>query len=389
MKYIKFKKVLFVIPGFEIGGTNTSLINLLAHLDKSRYDSFVYAINNYGPLRDEIANYAHIVNPVVHSDNQPKRSISKSLFRFVKKLGVDLFPLYCRKVANSFKNGYYDAIVAFQEGRASQLVSYCGYTKTIAWVRSEYGRYLKVNNVKPEVDIYGRFTYIVNVSETAKRNFLSYLPQYKDKTYAIYNFENNERILSSAAEYVDIPGTESFTIISIGRVDPVKHFSEIPTIAKALVDKGLHFKWLIVGGKTETNPDEYEGIGVGIRSLGLEGVVYQLGYQRNPYAFLKRSNLLVCLSESETFNHTFVESRLLHVPVLSVNYESAKEFLKKEEGGMVVARQNMVDAISELITNENKYRSLRESVRRFEYDNSLIISKVNNLIGEKYSYVSD
>lgn len=232
------KKILFVIPGFEIGGTNTSLINLLSHMNKNGYDAFVYAINNYGQLREDIAKYAHIVNPPINKDDKLNQSISKKIFRAIKKIGVDLFPLYCKRVANSFKKEKYNAIVAFQEGRATQLVSYCRFTKTIAWVRSEYGRYLKVNNVKPEAAIYNRFTYIVNVSETAKKNFLLYLPQYKNKTLAIYNFENNERILSLAEEIVEIPGTESFTIISIGRVDPVKHFSEIPGIAKHWLIKG-------------------------------------------------------------------------------------------------------------------------------------------------------
>lgn len=375
------KRILFVIPGFEIGGTNTSLINLLSHIDKNIYVSFVYAINNYGQLRDDIAKNARIINSEVNSGDNRGDSLSKKLFRLVRSLGIDLFPIYCKRVARAFKKDNYDAIIAFQEGRATQLVSYCSYTKTIAWVRSEYGRYLKVNNTKPEVTVYGKFTYIVNVSETAKKNFLSFLPQYSDKTKAIYNFEDLDRIFEKSNESINLPGEDAFTIVSIGRTDPVKHFSEIPEICKVLVEKGKQFRWLIVGGKTESNPEEYDNISKMIVKRGLEKVVYQMGHQRNPYAILKQCNMLVCLSESETFNHTFVEARLLHVPVISVNYESAKEFLKKEEGGLIVERSKMVDMLLRYLEDTALYDELRNNTYNFSFDNKKIMDEVEEILG--------
>ena len=55
------KKILFVVPGFDIGGTSTALVNLLSQIDKNRVDPFVYAINNYGPVKQTVNKYATII----------------------------------------------------------------------------------------------------------------------------------------------------------------------------------------------------------------------------------------------------------------------------------------------------------------------------------------
>lgn len=377
------KRILFVIPSFEIGGTNTSLINMISNFDTSRFEMSVYAINNQGTQRDFIEQYATVLNEKSNSKDNPQNSIFaffKHCYRLLKKIGIDLSSLYYKRVARNLDKNGYDCIAAFQEGNATELVSYCKNVKKIAWVRSEYGRYLRTNNKRPEKDIYGRFNHIVNVSETAKMNFISFLPQYENKTVAIYNLLNKERAIQLSKEDCTMPGEESFTLISIGRVDPVKHFSEIPIIASSLKEVGFRFRWMILGGKTESYPYEYDLIQSRIKENQVEDRVFLLGYHPNPYSFLKRSHLLVCLSESETFNHTFAEARILGVPVLSVDYESAPEFIKDNDGGRIVPRARISSAISEIMGNNDYYNLIKKETQSFQYDNQQILDTIYDLM---------
>ena len=377
------KKILFVTPSYMIGGTNTSLMNLVSNIDTTQYELYIYAINDEGPLKSELLKYCKTIGQIKGTDTTRKWSfknqlmtIGKMMFRLVRFGGVDVSSFYYKRVANSFERYHFDCIIAFQEGNTTRLVSYCRNCKKVAWVRSEYTRYLRILNRKPEVELYGKFDTIVNVSNTAMKNFVSVLPQYKNKTIFVYNLLNKERVMRMSNEPCEYSKDGLFTIISIGRVDPVKRFSEIPSIAQKMKNNGLRFRWLILGGKQPSVPEEYDNIEKEIKKLGLQNEVLLMGHQSNPYNILKRCDLLVCLSESETFNHTFFEARLLSVPVLSVNYESASEILKPGTGGIVVEREMIGIELLKIIHDESYYEKLKRDINSFSYDNNAILNKI-------------
>lgn len=383
------KKILFVTPSYHLGGTNTSLMNLVSNIDATQYELYIYAINDEGPLKSELLKYCKAIGQINGTDSTGKRSfktqvmsIGKKVFKIIRFLGIDMSSSYYMRIANSFDRYHFDCIIAFQEGNATRLVSYCRNCKKVAWVRSEYTRYLRILNRKPEVELYGKFDTIVNVSNTAMKNFVSALPQYKNKTTFVYNLLNQERVLRMSNEPCEYSKDGLFTIISIGRVDPVKRFSEIPDIAAKMKNNGLRFRWLILGGKQLTHPEEFENIEEKIKNYGLQNDVLMMGNQPNPYNILKQGDLLVCLSESETFNHTFFEARLLNVPVLSVDYESASEMLKLNTGGRIVKREYVGHEIEDLMMKKSLYDNMKGEIKNFSYDNQAIINKIYSEVFE-------
>lgn len=384
-------KILFVIPSFGIGGTTTSLISLISKIDKTRYELFVYAINNEGNLMQEISKYARVLNSQrsdTVSSNKPEiksrlLGYAKLLYRVLRTVGVDVSSFYFKRIAKSLDAKKIDCVIAFQEGLATQLVSYCTRGKKVAWVRSEYRRYLMLSGKKPENRLYSKFDIIFSVSETAINQFLRYLPQFQDKANFMYNLINKDRVLNMAMSPCEIRKSDVFTIVSIGRIDRVKRFSEIPHISSILMKKGIVFRWLVIGGPQKTEMDEYWLLEKGIKEKKLEDVVILMGKKENPYNYLKNSDLLVCLSESETFNHTFGEARLLGLPVISTNYESASEILKTNQGGIIVERESIPKAIESIIRDKEKYEELCLQVEGFNYDNEAIIEKFYEIINKQ------
>ena len=381
------KKILFVIPSYKLGGTNTSLLNLVRKIDRSQYQLFVYAINKDGPLGDEIHIYCDSygisnisIDNYTHSGEKGGvnifLSIAKKVFWHFKSVRIDLSSFYYKRIAKAISSYGFDCVIAFQEGNATELVSYCRNCKTVAWVRSDYRRYLKNANKKPEYRIYSRFSLIVNVSQTAMKNFNSVMPQFESKSIFIYNLLDKERVLRLSKESCDCNNNDVFTIVSIGRVDPVKHFTEIPGLVDYILKKGLTVRWLIVGGKQPSCPEEYESIERIIAEQNLQNNVIMLGQKRNPYCYLKNSNLLVCLSESETFNHTFFEARTIGIPVVSVNYDSAAEMLQPNTGGLIVPREKVGETICWLYSDKASYDLLRSQAESFAYDNESILARV-------------
>lgn len=390
------KRVLFVIPAFSIGGTNTSLVSLLPYVDRTQYDLYVYALNPVGPMGEEIARYSTVFNSIKHgtqssSSSNSSGSTIKILLRCIKRLfdriGLDLKPVIYKKQVKSLEIRSFDCVIAFQEGEATRFVQYFRNTRKAAWVRADYARYLSIAKIEPEVALYNKYDVIVNVSESALNSFLRVMPQCKGKSIYIYNLVDRERILSlSQSPEVVVPNYSDFTIVSLGRVDKVKHFTDIPVIAKALSDHGISFHWMIIGGPTVRYPEEYELLKKGIAESDLSSRVELLGHQSNPYPYLAKSNLLVCLSESETFNHTFAEARSLGIPVLSVDYPGADELLGNKKGGLTVKREMIPETIERIITDPESYTILKQEAESFLFDNSSQLRRLTDYVFEGQSY---
>ena len=386
------KNILFVIPAFTVGGTNTSLISLLPYIDREKYKVSVYAMNPSGPMGYEIAKYGTVINKLGEAAAENTAAGSKALTRTVLKaikkclgfIGVDLTPIYYRKQVRELSKTPYDCVIAFQEGEATRFVQYFKNVRKAAWVRSDYSRFLSITNSKPEKDLYREFDIIVNVSENALHSFLHVMPDFKEQSIFIYNLVNSERIinLSKIDSEHSFPLSE-FIIVSLGRIDKVKHFSEIPGIALKLKKHGIIFRWHIIGGATVRYPEEYEALKKCIENYELQNQVILLGHQPNPYPLLARSNILVCLSESETFNHTFAEARTLGVPVLSVNYPGAEEILGHNNGGLITTRDSISETLENLISDKALYNRLKQQAGAFSYDNQAQLDKLYDLVFER------
>ena len=127
---------------------------------------------------------------------------------------------------------------------------------------------------------------------------------------------------------------------------------------------------------------EYDTIVKRIGESALEDVVTLEGQMSNPYPAIKNSDLLVCLSSSETFNYTLTEARILGVPVVSADFPAAKEFVKDGQDGIITSIDKMTDAISVFIVDKDYYRMQKEALREYHYDNEVVVEGFRKLIAE-------
>ena len=357
----------------------TSFENLLMLLNKEDYEIDVYAIVDEGEAREKIAKYARIVNKERSTLNSQEgrwfsfRYIAKRAKGILAKMGIDLGPYFIRKMAQRFNCDKYDAVIAYQEGYPTTFVANAKAKYKIAWIHSMYSRW---GNDKIERE-YDKMSSIVCVSETAKRDLLSLYHNNVDRIHVVKNSLDKDEIIR-LSKVETLQKGDCFQIISVGRIDPVKRFSMIPVIAKELRDKGLKFKWSIVGGVADKR--EYESIVRRIRGDGLEDIVSLEGQMSNPYPAIKNSDLLVCLSSSETFNYTLTEARILGVPVVSADFPAAKEFINNGIDGIISSVEQMTDIIYNLIDNVAFYKKQKESLNYYYLDNKMVIDSFEKVM---------
>lgn len=398
------KKILFVLPCFEFGGTVFSTLNMISIL-KKEYDIYVYPLASFGPVKDQYdkaillpsdAFLDAVFTPGHLLGRKPKAVFYKVLYRIVLFLGIPIVPfVYKRVTAKLMRKHRFDYVASCQEGDTTEFVSFFQGVKRIAWFRSEYSVYRKHHTKRYEQrlhDIYSRIDSIVCVSQTTRDDFVRWFTECEEKAIAIHNIQNIERIIAKSKEPVPDPldgwtdgrmdgWTENpkvresenpkvresdnpkvrqsenpFIIVSIGRISPQKRFSAIPSLAADLRERGLAFKWYIIGD------GNIGGEGDRLREeqwkYNTSDVVFPIGSRLNPYPYLASANLFVITSSYEACPRVVAESIILGKPVVSADFSSAPEFVHNGVNGFVDKLYRLPEHIMKLANDRQLYNEM-------------------------------
>lgn len=243
----------------------------------------------------------------------------------------------CKLASKRMAFKQYDTVVNFAESVAN-IVCHYPAKRRVAWVHCDYERYLSLIK-RTEEKVYKAFDAVVCVSEFAKSVFCKCLPQMRDKTVAIHNVINVELITEKAQEPIDDARyvTDGYTIVSAGRLDPVKQFHLIPQLAAEIKKQTeKKFVWYIIGG--DRGFESYtNGIKKDIINLGVAEEVVMLGEKSNIYPYMAKADLYVSTSLSESFPLVINEAKALGIPIVSNNFGSAAESVEDGVDGFVVS----------------------------------------------------
>ena len=350
------KKILFVIPSFRFGGTCSSLKSILRTIERD-FDISILALSSYGQEKAYFSSYK-ILEPdkLLYFWEVDSRSLKNKTFvcyivkifrKFTSMFGLNFASwVYRASSSKQYLKGF-DIVVGFQEGVATYFVSYLVCNRKISWVHCNlrYSNYSHKDNIKA----YQKYDDIVFVSNTTKSVFVELYPLLKDKTQTIYNIIDYENISKQSQEpLIDKCQFDRFTIVSVGRLAPIKRFHLIPSMVKELKARGKNVQWLILGEGSERQKIQDE-----IVKNNVENDVLMLGYISNPAPYLKSSDLYVCTSQSEACPMVFLESYLLGTYVLSTDFSSAFEIIDSITG-RISTQEDLVQSIVEIMENPVK-----------------------------------
>ena len=376
-------KLLFVLPYYKIGGTLTSFSNLIPLIDKKKYEISAFSLTN--DVDDTTAlpkgvSYLGLETGTSKNAskwNRLKRKVISYLKRgkrLLTKLGYDPSEIVFKKMAKSL-SGRYDVVIAFQEGQATKMAQYISAQQKIAWVHCMYNRFKSMGN-ETDIDAYNRYDKIVCVSHTAAKDMINCEPQWREKIHVVYNAVDTTRVNEKAAEGIEFE--KEINLVSIGRIDPVKRFSFIPGIASQLKKMGLDFNWWVIGGVAVQ--DEYDKLLREIKQLNVDDYVHLLGPLSNPYPYIKSSDLLVCLSSSETFNYTIAEAKAIGVPVVTSDFPCALEFVEHERTGLIMPIDKMADGIKRILEDKILYSDIHTHLISNRNQNSITKEQFETLL---------
>lgn len=352
------KRLLFITPSRSIGGTNSSLSSIISFL-KDKFDIKVLVISSSGEGTysfDDIV-ISNALLDAYHTDYSKLDSSIKILAFFIKILKriLNLLSISGENIINRLavksigKEYNFDVVIGFSEGVSMRLASQFNVPCKITWIHCDYDR--AVSEHINELSFYEKFNNIVCVSKYTKQKFINRYPSLASRTIYIYNLLDVDRIKCLSEAPIDDKTfrNDLFTIVSMGRMDPVKGFSLIPKIASELKQRACKFRWFIIGGP-ENN--EFSKVKSEIQKYDVDDVVFLLGAKRNPYPLLRASNLYVSTSFSEACPMVFLEAKTLGVPIVSADFGAAHEFVG--EHGFVLSVGGFPKLLEDLIQKRLK-----------------------------------
>ncbi|WP_310555425.1 glycosyltransferase [Flavobacterium sp.] len=185
----------------------------------------------------------------------------------------------------------------------------------------------------------------------------------------IYNPVNIEEITAKSIEKIEI---DFKYIIAIGQYEnPIKQFHKlIESYANSdLPKENIH---LVILGN-----GELELLNSVSRRNNVQDKVHLLGYQVNPYKYLKNALYLVLSSLNEGLPNVILEALATGIPVVSFDCESGpKEIIQDKKNGILVENQNfnkLTEALNLMYSDLELYaickNNAKDSIQKFSLEN--------------------
>lgn len=394
-KYLSHMKktVLFMIDSLTCGGAERSLVSLLPCLDYNKVDVDLLLVGvggifeKYVPKQVNVIYFNHGCSTffqrlkLVWGRFKFSLSLRLNRYRRIRLNAPHMEWMTCSSAYQPLQKEY-DVAIAYQQGFPCYYVmDKVKAKRKIAWINVDiYNTRHKPSFIKPYYDKYDK---VVTVSDAMRQKFIDRGLVAKNKLICIYDILNADLIQSQSQEKLsdeyNYPSKK--VIVTVARV-VTHHKGQDLAIeaAKILKDKGVDFKWILVGD----GPD-YDTISKQIEHAGLSDYVILAGLQSNPYPFIKRADVYVQTSRYEGFGLTLTEAKILAKPIVTTNFPSAYDQIKHGENGLIVGMdsKSIADGIIKVLT-DNVHADLIKKANR-AYKNTTAVTeskKVMDLIIE-------
>jgi len=368
------KKILFVTNSLSIGGISTSLKNTLKQVSSMGYTIDVFTFDNSKRINIANINYISsnwILKIMSMSSAQAKTTgFCTYIVRSILALLCKLFGANCIYgiVFKFCKDlGEYDIAISFSNnlncnslyfGANKFVLEKVKSTKKMTWVHVDYEK-MKIDN-KVSREAYKKFDKIITVSNAVKEVFLKYNNTLNDKCTVVYNCLDIEELVNLSEEE-DKALNNTNSIVCVGRLDENKNQIELVKLAEDLKKHGLNFKIYLIGDGTEREKIENE-----IKRLNVKDNIEILGWTNNPYTYMKKAKILVSVSLTESFGLAIAEALALNTPVVTQYFPAAEEIINNGNNGIICNNyKELLEAITNLLTNETEYINLKENSKLF------------------------
>lgn len=344
-------KVLFIIPTLVGGGAERMLLNLLNGMDRRRFSLSLVLHNRKGIYADDIPADVKVYDL--------KKRGRLDVIRIILNLAWKIFPRVKPDAIVSFieySNLITLAAVGLSWFRAAVVIS----ERTHPSFYHKYGGFGRIKSLLLE-KLYPRADRIIAISRGIKEELYNTFKVPRSGMRVIYNsidpvaIENLSRESSPDAAVFN-EGVPVF--IACGSFKRAKNYPLLIN-SFARVVKEIPAKLVIVGDGPQRQSLERLVAGLEIK----EEVVF-LGFKKNSFKYIARSDIFLLSSSWEGFGNVIIEAMACGVPVIATRCPSGpEEIITDGRDGLLVPTGDEA-ALAAAMMRLIKDSSLREMLSR-------------------------
>lgn len=347
---------LFIsIHYLEIGGVETSLINLLLALNPQRVEVDLLVYDPRGEMMEFIPSwvkqikapktYRYIERPLketllagewrmVWARLRAKWAMQRYTMQKYPKDGSAIFGYignYVTPILSSLDYlGEYDLAISYLTPH-NIVLKKIDASKKVAWIHTDYST-IDVNAAL-ELPVWEGFDHIVSISDHVSETFCSVFPSLRPKLLRIDNVLTTEFVRQRARgeRPDDMPlHKDAVHLLTIGRYSHQKYLDSIPTLCRLLREKGINVHWFIIGYGDSTLID------AALEQEAMSDYVHLLGKRANPYPYIAHCDWYVQPSRYEGKSVAVTEAQILCKPVIITAYPTAASQVTHGKDGVIV-----------------------------------------------------
>ena len=328
------KKILILIPSLEFGGGAERVVSTIATKLTKNYNISILTFFNfknhypfrgkYYSLKENVGKLRKILNFLkVYEFIRPI-----SIYKYISSISPDLI-LSFMEPANFYsiltKIIFRIRIPLIISIRCNPIMQYRKITQRHQnfLIKKLY----KLNSVDK----------IIVMSKDLENILVRDYKLNRSKFKIIYNGIDIDKIndlkLQQILAYKEIFNDESLVrFITLGRLSKGKGLEYLIEAFSKVKDKINNSKLIIIGnGPIKSKLETL------IRKFALENDIHLLGLQKNPFKYLKKSDIFILSSEHEGFPNVLLEALACGLPIISTNCETGpKEILGRDQYGLLV-----------------------------------------------------
>lgn len=377
-------KILFVNPHLKMGGIANSLYNLLIELQKNNQFTIELVCFNpyfgekFGNLNSKIKVHSPFFLKCLYINfKEAKKHLPwnhLAAYAVIKPTSKILGDKVSRKLTMRFLYGNwnnktnYDTAISFSndipknnaEMGTNDFVQISVTAKQkIAWIHNDLDKlgFTSAYILKR----YHNFDKVVSVSKSCKNDFDRLAPAFSEKSFLVHNYIDPKIIFEKARGSNPYSENKSDIIfVTVARVENnQKRIDRILKVAKELKEKKHSFKWYIIGD----GPD-LESLKAQAKAFGLKNYLVFEGFQQNPYPYIKYADYFVLSSAYEAQGMVLSEAIMLNTPVITTDFPAAKEFVKENINGKIVANSTkaLLTGVEAFLQNPEIMVTLRKQM---------------------------
>lgn len=382
------KKIVFGLKGMYLGGTEKALLTALNNFPQTDYEVTILLLDKEGALLDKIPSFCKVLY-IENIDNKAKEPLLRNgfvdnikyylkHFRLIKVIKL-LFRRIIKKDLLAEADGLYPKIPHLEEefdiavsGQYHDtfitrfIADHVTAKKKYVWVHND----LKTTGYRYQYtkSYINNFDKIYAVSKTIEEELKDAYPEIANRIETKYNYFDEKTIKEKSLENIELPWSkDTFSILSVGRLDKQKGFDIAIEAAGILKKSGISFTWYVLGDGMEK-----QNLIKLIYSKKLENQFVLLGSVNNPFPYMKGCSLYVQPSRHEGYCTTTMEALCLNKPVIMTKVSGAEEQIKDDFNGWLVDidATTIANKIIEVYKNPSLLKEITNNIAKKAIDHN-------------------